>query len=168
MECEIAGEKVRLRFLRETDLEQRAVWTADDELAVLMGVNVEAEPFVCQEQEVKGNHAWFEGRQRAGAVLYGIEADGRYIGDIDVTIDSKEQRAELSVFIGDRSQWGKGYGTEAVELVLNALRTSGGVCTVVIGVAHVNTRSHRFWQKLGFRAFDRDEKQTRYVLRLGS
>lgn len=167
MESEIVGQKVRLRFLRQADLEQRAVWTADDELAVLMGVDIEAEPFVSQEEEVKGNHAWFAGRQRAGAVLYAIEVDGRTIGDIDITIDSAEHRAELSVFIGDRSQWGKGYGTEAVELVLDALRVSEGVRTVVIGVPHANTRSHRLWRKLGFTAFDRDEKQTHYVLQLG-
>ncbi|HUW30287.1 MAG TPA: GNAT family protein [Planctomycetota bacterium] len=150
MRTHLTGSKVRLRPLTHDDLPTRALWTADDERAVLMGVDVEAEPFVSHEDELRGNHEWLDGRVRAGGIVLAIEAGGRYVGDIDITTIQRERRAELSLFIGDRSAWGKGYGTETVELVLGELFAGEDVDAVDIDVAPGNERSLRFWRKLGF------------------
>ena len=168
MDREIVGKRVRLRMLRCDDLADRARWTADDDLAKMMGIDIDAEPFISPAEELRGNEEWFGGRQRAGALLYAIEVNARYIGDIDVTIDSQEQAAILSVFIGDRSQWGRGYGSESVELLLRALSSAGEVLTVLAtNVAAGNTRAHRFWRRLGFEMQEETTKATTYALTLG-
>ena len=131
MLTEIFGDKVRLRPLADADLATRARWTADDELAILMGVDIEKEPFISREDELQGNREWLARRRRTGDAVYAIEVEGRYIGDIDIVIVPQERKAELCLFIGDRSQWGKGYGTETVELVLDA-SISGGICEPVV------------------------------------
>lgn len=165
MLTEIFGDKVRLRPLADADLPTRARWTADDELAVLMGVDIEKEPFVSQEDELRGNREWLERRRRAGDTVCAIEAEGRYIGDINIVIVPQERKAKLCLFIGDRSQWGKGYGTEVVELVLDALFSGEPVDTVQVEAAATNDRAFRFWKKLGFKEYSTDEKGTRYLRR---
>ena len=52
------------------------------------------------------NLEWLRRRRESGGVLYAIEADGRYIGDIDIDVDQEEARAELTVFIGPHFQAG--------------------------------------------------------------
>ena len=156
MRTHLTGSKVRLRPLTHDDLPTRALWTADDELALLMGVDIAAEPFVSPEDELRGNHEWLDGRVRAGGIVLAIEVEGRYVGDIDITTISRERRAELSLFIADRSSWGKGYGTETVELVLGELFAGKEVDAVDVEVASGNARSARFWRKLGFEVISTD------------
>ncbi len=167
MEMTIEGKRVQLRPLTREDLPTRACWTADDELAHMMGVDTAAEPFVSPEEELRGNHEWFAQRLRANALLYAIEVQGRYIGDIDLTIDPKAHEAVLSVFIGERSQWDKGYGTESLQLLLNSLASDGRARVVLATtVAKCNPRAHHFWQKLGFQPQEEAGKATTYALRL--
>ncbi len=47
-----------------------------------------------------------------------VVRDGRkHIGNLSLnSIDAKNKSAELSIMIGDRSVWGQGYATEAIEL----------------------------------------------------
>lgn len=147
----IPGKNVRLRPLSDADLPTREKWTADDELARLMGVNLAKEPIPgSAEEELQKHRDWLKSRQQAGAMVYAIEASGRYIGDIDVTIVHPEKKAELSLFIGDRTQWNKGYGTESAELVINTLFAAGLVNKVDVSVPEINNRAYKFWQKLGF------------------
>ena len=162
MRTTIAGKLVRLRPIEHADLPTRAKWTADDDLARLMGVDVDAEPFISPDDELRGNHKWLDGRIRAGGIVLAIEAASRYIGDIDVTIIPRKRTAELSLFIGDRSQWGKGYGTETVELVLGELFAGGQIDAVEVEVPPANTRSLRFWQKLGFLPLEQT-RESRYL-----
>lgn len=42
----------------------------------------------------------------------------KHIGNISLnSIDARNKSAELSIMLGDRSEWGKAYGREAVELL---------------------------------------------------
>ncbi|MCD5384104.1 GNAT family N-acetyltransferase [candidate division WOR-3 bacterium] len=163
MREELIGEKVRLRPLREADLPSRAQWTADDELASLMGVDVQEEPFISPEHELQRNVEWLEGRHKAGATVYAIEGGGRYIGDIDITVIGKERKAQLTLFIGDRSQWRKGYGTETVRLVLESLVSDDIVDTVEVDVPAGNDRGLAFWGNLGFQHYSTDANATRWL-----
>lgn len=46
-----------------------------------------------------------------------VKNGARHIGNISINaIDKKNNSAELSIMIGDRSVWGKGYATEAIIL----------------------------------------------------
>lgn len=157
MDTELMGRLVHLRPLSEADMRQRAVWTADAELLVLMGADPAEEPFVSPENERQRNIAWLRNRQQAGDQLYAIEADGRYIGDIDVVFLTDDHKAELTVFLGDRSAWSMGYGTDSVSLVLEELCAEPGVDCVDVDVPTGNDRGLGFWQKLGFEPFKTED-----------
>lgn len=147
----IEGKKVRLRPLTDADLLTRERWTADDELARLMGVDLSKEPPLgSAKEELRKHRDWLKARKQSGAMVYAIEATKRYIGDIDVSIARPEKKAELSIFIGDRTQWNKGYGSETVELVTSALFEAGLANKVDVGVPAINQRAYKFWQRLGF------------------
>ena len=163
---ELTGALVRLRPLRESDLAKRAEWTADDELVSLMGADPAEAPFVSAEDEVQSNREWLRGRQRAGDQLYAIEVAGTYIGDIDVEFFRDDGKAEMTVFIGVRTSWGKGYGTESVQLVLEELRAQPGIDRVEVDVPKGNERSLGFWQKLGFAVYAADDDGRRWLRRL--
>ncbi len=150
--------KICLRPLTEADLPTRAQWTADEELAVLMGAHLEDEPLPPREQLLNENLTWFAERLLDGALLYAIEADGCYIGDIDVTIDTHKRIAEITFWLGDKSQWSKGYGTEAAKLILAVLYSQYLIEIVEVNVAPLNTRALAFWERLGFQQYRKDER----------
>ena len=165
MKTELTGNLVRLRPLLKPDLRRRAQWTADDELVAAMGADPTEEPFVSPQHEEQRNVDWLEDRQKAGDQLYAIEVNGRYIGDIDVEFFPEARKAQITVFIGDRAAWGKGYGTESARLVLQELAAEPEVDCVEVAVPKGNDRSLRFWQKLGFRQFKTDDDGTRWLRR---
>ena len=77
--------------------------------------------------------------------------DGSHIGNIKLgPIQWLHRRADLSLFIGDRSCWGKGYASEAIALVrdwafceLDLQKLNSGICSG-------NIASRRAFEKCGF------------------
>ena len=57
----------------------------------------------------------------------------------------------MTVVIGEKSAWGKGYGTEAGRLLLDLAFERLGFHRVSVGVVAFNRRALRFWRGLGFR-----------------
>ena len=179
------AKRINLTPLGNEHLSQRSEWTADDELARLMGVDVEAEPVESQEAELENNREWLLHRIYSGARVYAIGVEDRYIGDLDLFFMPMERLAQLTLFIGERASWGQGYGTEAVERVLEMLFTweppsraereetgqdarayEGEFVrpeAVVVDVAPGNERAVRFWQKLGFVEYDSYETGMRFL-----
>jgi len=166
MKKTINGKKVILRPLQQNDLPVRAKWTADRELGLLMGVTDEQElQELSAEDELQNNREWLERRHKCGAMPYAVEVNGRYIGDIDFGIYPNQRKADLTVFLGDRREWGKGYGTEAVELFIKEFFSDERIDFIEVEVAPQNNRALAFWHKLGFSEYLVDEQGTRLLRR---
>lgn len=177
--------RIKLVPLMDEHLAQRSQWTADDELAKLMGVDVAAEPVESLEAELENNRQWLVARLMNGARVYAITVDGRYIGDVDVSFMPLDRMAQFTLFIGDRGSWGQGFGTETIERLLRMLftwtpmtrteREAAGLEpvldepelvrpeTVVVDVPAGNERALGFWKKLGFEEYNTDEAGTSYL-----
>ncbi len=162
----MSGDTVCLRPLSEQDLPRRAEWTSDAELIALMGADPNEEPPGSPDEQLASGREWMRERLRDGDALYAIEVAGEYIGDIDVHFAPGEQKAELTVFIGDRSQWGKGYGAESVRLVLDELASEPGVDRVEVDVPPGNERGFTFWTGLGFEHYATDDDGLRWLRRV--
>jgi len=165
MQTELTGDLVHLGLLGESHLHRRAEWTADDQLALLMGADPTAGPFVSPEDEERRNVEWLRNRHKAGDRLYAIEVDGRDVGDIDVEYFPEAHKVEITVLIGDRTDRGKGYGTESVRLVLEELRSEPGVDHGEVDVAKGNDRAVGFWKRLGFEQCRTDDDGRRWLRR---
>ena len=168
MKERLHGRKVLLRPLTQGDMPTRAQWTADRELCLLMGVPEEELRQLFASDEIDGNRKWLEARRKCGVTPYAVEVNGRYIGDIDFAIYPDKDMADLTVFLGDRREWGKGYGTEAVELVIKELFDDERINRIEVDVAPQNDRAFSFWTKLGFSEYRTDDRGTRYLRRFRS
>ncbi len=100
-----------------------------------------------------------------------IEVDGRPIGYLEI-IDPAEEiehywgdigpnlRA-IDIWIGEKNELGKGYGTQAMSLALKRCFASKDVTGVLVDPLSSNKRAHNFYEKCDFkfleeRTFNKD------------
>jgi RimJ/RimL family protein N-acetyltransferase len=142
----LTGELVRLRPVVAADLPLFQRWLADVELRRWMG-GVPDQPTMEEEEE------WYwRRRQDPESVLWAIETlDGVLAGTTELRLNLDNRRAEIGISILDREQWGKGYGTDAMRLVLEYAFGELELNRVELTTDVANARAIRSYEKCGFR-----------------
>ena len=80
-----------------------------------------------------------------------VAAEGAHIGNIKIgPIDVYNKSAELSYLIGDKSFWGKGYATEAINLCVDYCFETLGLHKIQAGCFEKNIGSQKALLKSGF------------------
>lgn len=87
-------------------------------------------------------------------------SSGRPIGEMNFTI-AGSGKASVGIKIGELAYQNKGYGKEAVKLLLDYLSRSRGIAQVSLDVRDDNFRAHRLYESVGF-------KNEGYVSEVGS
>ena len=72
-----------------------------------------------------------------------------HIGNITVAIDAPNQSADLSIMIGVKSVWGKGYASTAWAAVMQYLLYDAGLRRVTAGTMEVNEPMIRLIKRSG-------------------
>ena len=81
-----------------------------------------------------------------------LNEEDRHIGNIKVgPINRLHNFADVSYFVGDRSAWGSGYGSEAVALMTRYALEELKLHKVMAGVYRSNIGSIRVLEKNGYR-----------------
>jgi len=84
-------------------------------------------------------------------VAWVMEVDGRPIGNLGLTsIDEVNGRGTLGISIGEKGEWGRGYGTEAIRLVLGFAFGEMKLRRVDLCTDEDNARGIRCYEKCGF------------------
>jgi RimJ/RimL family protein N-acetyltransferase len=92
---------------------------------------------------------------RRDFTIYECETN-RPIGWTNLHRISFAQRiGEFGIFIGDKSAWGKGFGTEATKLVLDFAFTGLNLNSVLLSAFSYNERALRMYLTAGFREVGR-------------
>jgi RimJ/RimL family protein N-acetyltransferase len=78
-------------------------------------------------------------------------AEDRLIGEITLSVNWVESNAWVGIIIGERDCWGKGYGTDAMRLVLAYAFMELNLSRVTLGVHAYNPRAIRSYEKAGFK-----------------
>src|SRR5712664_805598 len=130
----------------DEDSETLFRWINDRELVLLNG------PY----QPVASLHHrdWFRSVQdRPDAVIFAIrDRDGRLVGTCQLVNRSPVHRsAELQIRIGDAQHRGRGYGTKAVELLLQFAFRDWNLHRVQLFVIEGNEAALRTYEKCGFK-----------------
>ena len=91
--------------------------------------------------------------ERTDVVFFGIfsRSDGRLIGTLRLsTIRKRHRNCEIGLMIGDRTMWGRGCATEAIELACQYAFETLDLHRVVAGCYSTNLASIRAFGKAGF------------------
>ena len=92
-----------------------------------------------------------ESKSSDNEVSFAIEIDGNYVGHCGLhDFDQVNQTCELSVEIGDSACWGKGYGREAVQLLLGYAFNHRHVNRVWLKTHSENERAMRCYLACSF------------------
>ncbi len=143
----LTGERVYLRPLEKEDFNQLYVWSNDPEIRGLTG-----EVFPTSQDSIEEFQARL--RKDNSRVWFGVvvKENDRLIGEAGLLRMFPAWRTtDLSLIIGDRTAWRKGYGSEAMELLLDYAFGYLNFHRVAIGVVGTNQRALRFYEKMGFR-----------------
>jgi len=79
-----------------------------------------------------------------------LKDSGKHIGSIRLHFDNRERRVALGIMIWDKTQWGKGYSTEALIAVSDYVFNDLGYHKLWAGYYPVNAASARLFEKAGF------------------
>lgn len=110
----LRGANVLLRPIRPADVPRQREFFRDAELAELDSSSLEAYAKIDVEE-------FFQRPSASGGetALFAIEVCGEYVGYANLMkLNDSNRVFELGIAIGDRRHWGRGYGKEAVELLL--------------------------------------------------
>jgi diamine N-acetyltransferase len=143
----LSGQRVDLRPLEKDDLSLLRLWANDPEIRGLTGEVTPTTQTGLEEclQKMPGDtsRVWF------GIV---VKDDNRLIGECGLLRMFPAWRAtDLSLILGDKTTWGKGYGSEAIHLLLDYAFGYLNFHRVSIGVVGSNDRALRFYEKVGFK-----------------
>ena len=79
------------------------------------------------------------------------ENGNKHIGNIKLgPISWIHRRADISLFIGERTYWGKGYGSEAIGLIRDWAFSELDLQKLNAGIYSNNVASRRAFEKCGF------------------
>jgi RimJ/RimL family protein N-acetyltransferase len=140
-----AGKLVRLAAFTADDRIVSARWTHDAEFLRLMQSNpawpAYPEFFPLPER----NDEW-------RVFTFGLRTltEDRLIGFADLSVEWSNQVAWLAIGIGERDYWGRGYGSDALRLILAYAFRELNLYRVSLIVFSYNTRAIHVYEKAGF------------------
>jgi RimJ/RimL family protein N-acetyltransferase len=144
----LKGEKVKLRALERDDLPRLYEFNNDIAVELAGGGDPPMPQSLARlqaqyEQKVSGG-----GREGSD---FAIEADGKFIGICALhNFDETAHCCELGITIGDPDYWGKGYGREALRLLLEHGFRYRNLYRVWLRVNGRNQRAQRAYAAVGF------------------
>ena len=143
----LIGERIYLRPLEKSDAPVLQPYINDPEvtrtLTIHRPVNLELElEFI--ERAAKGEKDIILG--------IAIKVDDKLIGATGLHgLDFKDRKAELGISIGAKEEWNKGYGTEALRLMVRYGFLTLNLNRVFLRVFEHNARAMHVYQSIGFR-----------------
>jgi RimJ/RimL family protein N-acetyltransferase len=145
------GKLVRLRAYEKSDLDAVMKWVNDEEVTDLLGGEMLVYP-VSSLAEAKFIEAAADSSDKQKTFVIETLADPRYIGSVSFNVINWLNRsAGLGIVIGDKSLWGKGYGTDAMRVMLRLGFDKMNLHRLWLQVHDYNPRAIASYEKCGFK-----------------
>lgn len=145
----IYGDRVRLRHVEREDLPLFVIWLNDPEVRHGLALRY---PLSMAEEE-----NWFETmlkspiEERPLVIEVKQGEEWQMIGNSGFhNLDWRSSNAELGIFIGDKSFWDQGYGTEVMGMLLKHGFSTMNLYRISLRVFEDNPRAIRSYEKAGF------------------
>ena len=146
----IYGERIRLRAVERDDILRFVEWLNDPEVIVGLIMHL---PLALWDET-----RWFESlsthsiEQRPLAIEASVPGDGwKHIGSVGLEgVEWMNRSASFGIFIGEKSFWNRGYGTEATRLTVRHGFETLNLNRIFLYVYQTNPRAIRAYEKAGF------------------
>ncbi len=140
---------IRIRPIEKSDLPSFVKWLSDPEVLENLGIH---NPLSMAREE-----RWFEHvlespeDEHPYAIEINEDKSWRMIGNMALfRINPHDHSAEIGIAIGDKSCWDKGFGCEAMKLMVKRGFNDLGLNRIELRVFDTNPRGIRCYEKAGF------------------
>jgi len=147
-----SGKSVRLSAVDPDDFSRMFTrWSQDSEYMRLLNGNA------IRLNSIAANKKWMEKELEgpsSGLYFFSIRslADDQLIGEIVLDVSNWTSRdAFVGLSLGERENWGRGYGTDVMNVLLRFAFTEVNLRRVTLVVFEYNPRAIRSYEKAGFR-----------------
>lgn len=155
----LVGKKCYLSPCSTEDAEKWAEWFNDLEVALPLGDEAYT-PFSLEKCQESVKNIIQD--QRHVFTIVDTETDASIGRCLLFNVDQVNRHAMLGIFIGEKTFWSKGYGQEAVTLLLDYAFTLLNLNSVMLGAIAFNERAIQCYKKVGFKEIGR-RRQARII-----
>ncbi|MCT4598265.1 MAG: GNAT family N-acetyltransferase [Vallitalea sp.] len=142
------GKLVRLREYRKSDIDTVLQYINDEEVKenLIPGIPF---PYTREDEE-----KWLESNTAMKDTYnFAIETleDKIYLGGCGINeVDWKNSKVIIGIFIGNKDYWNKGYGTDAMNVLIRFIFNEMNINKIKLCVYSFNKRAIRCYEKCGF------------------
>ena len=140
----LKGEKTILRPMRLEDAKLTAKWGSDPDVNKFGSRKrftlKEAIKWITEDLPKDKNYKKFAITTK----------DGKFLGNIGLWIRKEDNWAEYDIIIGNKQEWGKGYGYDASKTILNYGFDKLKLHRIYLHVYSYTDRALKLYKKLGF------------------
>ena len=143
----LIGKKVYLSPICPADAEQYCQWLNDFDVAKYLLI-------FNRQLGLEREKALLDDMVRSDAQIFGIIdlMNDKLIGNCSIfRINERNRKAEVGIFIGDKDYLNKGYGSEALSLLLDYGFNILNLNNIMLEVFDFNKRALKSYQKVGFK-----------------
>lgn len=144
----IKGERLFLSPMNEEDAEIYTKWMNDQDITEKLG-NYHRMISLKDEKKYLENETGY-----SFAIV--LKEKEKLIGNISLkNVNHINQTATLGIFIGEKEDRNKGYGKEAIKILLNYAFNTLNLNNIMLEVYSFNKYAVRTYEKIGFRKIGR-------------
>lgn len=146
----IIGSRVRLRAIEKEDLPRFTSWLNDPEVRQGLQITIP----LSNPQEERWYQSILERPLEEQPLVIEVNQQGEWmmIGNISLfKLDWQERSAEVGIFIGAKAFWSRGYGSDAMRLMLRHAFKNLNLHRVYLRVYATNPRAVHSYEKAGFK-----------------
>ena len=146
----LVGENVYLSPVNILDAEKYVKWLNDANITQYLSIHNRMVNLYGEEEFLKN--------EANNEFMFAIirSSDDELLGNVGLShIDYKSGTADFGIFIGEKENLSKGYGSESIKLVLDFAFKELRLHNVMLGVYDFNERAQKAYKKCGFKEFGR-------------
>jgi RimJ/RimL family protein N-acetyltransferase len=145
----LKGKKIILRAYKKEDAEIAYKYMNDSETKKFLTPGIPYPLTLEQEQN------WVDSQSKPDGKTFNFAIEsidtGKYIGGCGINdTDWKNSIVTVGIYIGEKNYWGKGYGTDAMNLLLDFIFNEMNINKVKLNVYSFNKRAVCCYKKCGF------------------
>ena len=141
----LQGKQTILRAVEKEDVDTIKEWLADPELLHALG----ARPIPLANIDPEKLPEQF--RLRDGRILAIVSKDKHMLGLVAFgNLHEQNRTASIMVLIGDRGEWNRGYGSDALRTAVRFAFEDLNLNCVEAQIPSFNSRGQRVFEKVGF------------------